>query len=500
MESSIENIKKYEILTITHDESFDKITKSLGIVRNYIIRNKLILIGGQSIDYAIRSKNNIGIYSKETIPDYDIITDTHFEHAYILALTLYKSGITGISVINALHPSTMKVRVDFQDVCDITYIPKIILDKLPTIWYDRIVLIHPHYQFIDQHRALSYPYENAPLETIMNRPKKDMQRYDELIQLYPLRLLHSVCNEHTMENDIKLITTKIKLNLLNNQCINGFVALNYWIKRAIQLGFKSNYRQSFGKFEVDSGELICQIPQNSHGITLYSNDVAEFCSLVRSNSNNTKSSNTKIYNKFLDKLPQKTLITLDDSTKFEVFDNISYIAAHPLESSDSIHVVNDSIHVVNDSIHVVNDSIHVVNIQCLMMYLLLNYIILEKIQNTKNGFPYYIGYLVCNEMVIWASNLYNKTTTKTTVNKSTIKQFLPTAEIYGTKNISDSYIIARYNFDLKNNQTTSKENKAKYGQPHHVYDRDMIYKKIPKVYMEFNRLNSLVFALDGQKI
>ena len=135
-----------------------------------------------SIDFALKLKQHDGIYKDDILPDYDFYSHQHFKDAYDLAQWLNRLGFKNISVINAMHPSTMKVRINFITIADITYIPKVILDNIPFLKYKGFHIVHPHYQMIDQHRSLSYPYENAPRETIMNRMKKDMKRYDLLYE------------------------------------------------------------------------------------------------------------------------------------------------------------------------------------------------------------------------------------------------------------------------------------------------------------------------------
>ena len=178
--------KEYENIIIKNDKFTEDTMIALGLVKKYIVKHKLLIVGGMAIDFALRLKGT-KLYEDDVLPDYDFYSPNYNTDAYHIAEKLKKAGLENISVINANHVSTMRVRVNYTVVADVTYMPKSIYDHLPFIVYRDIRIIHPHYQMIDQHRALSYPYENPPWEVITHRWKKDATRYDMLYEYYPLK-------------------------------------------------------------------------------------------------------------------------------------------------------------------------------------------------------------------------------------------------------------------------------------------------------------------------
>ena len=146
----------YETIVYQHDFQKDNMVKALNIVKQFIQNNKRILVGGMAIDIALRSKNS-KLYPDNKFPDYDFYSPEFHIDAYKLGTILSKE-FDGISVIIAFHVSTMKVRLNFQEVADITYIPKNIYDTIPTITHMNFIVVHPHFQMIDQHRALSLTF------------------------------------------------------------------------------------------------------------------------------------------------------------------------------------------------------------------------------------------------------------------------------------------------------------------------------------------------------
>lgn len=473
-----ETAQYYKDLMVEKSANRDKLKKAISVAEKFIKKHKLIIVGGQSIDYALRIKNHTGIYKDSSIPDLDVVSCKHHYYAYNLALNLSQSNITGISVINALHPSTMKVRVDFQDVMDITYVPEKIEECMPTLWYKGYHIIHPHYQYIDQHRSLSYPYENSPYENILNRLEKDITRYELLYKYYPMRILY------TIGTTVNLKDYMIPKAVFLDQCINGFMALSYWVMEAKKMGFKTD--TDIGKCDFkkllkngDMGDNIhVQIPNDINGITIYSDNMEDLYKKITGiDTDNaispyiSDSKTTIFFERFLDKLPRKIII----DNIYELFDNNQMITAHKA-----------------------SDRIYISNIQHIMTYILVNYIILTKMSNTKKSYAYYAGYMLCRSILEWASGEY-KNNENNEDKLEQIMRFLPTTEYYGIKNINDSYVVANYKFEQKNDPS-NMDQKDSYSQPKHMYDKDLFNKKsIPK-YFDFDIKDSEIYNVSGNTV
>lgn len=459
--------KYFKDIIVKKSFNYDKIIKSIDIVQRYVMRKKLIIVGGQSIDYALRIRGQPGIYDEDSIPDIDIISDTHFEDAYAIALLLKRADITGISVINAMHPTTMKVRVDFQEVCDITYIPTEILAVVPTLFYKGYKVSHPFYQYIDQHRALTYPLENAPLETVLNRMEKDMTRYDLLYEYYPL----NTRGYTILKEGGQIIIgepAKMGLDIINDQCISGFAALNYWLGEARKLGFKQQF--DFGSITF-SGDLEYTLPVESDGLSIYSDNIQDLAELL-----GIKEGDANFYTRFLDKFPRKMVV----KDKYEIFDNNQKLGAHLLNLN--------------------GNKIYIANIQSVMFYLIANYIFVMRVKraNDMKLYIFYKAYMTCKVLFIWASSEFtNPRTDKKRKNKLEI--FMPDIKTYGKCSVNASLALRMHNFLVKNGDLPKTE-KLKYKQPRNVFDHDMQYGKIPRKYMEFDKTDSEAFAIGGTPI
>jgi hypothetical protein len=101
-------------------------------------------------------------------------------------------GFQRVSGFLAMHIQTMKVSVNYLPCADISYMPQEIFDRLPTLNYNGLRILHPHYQCIDIHSSLHYPFSNAPFENLFNRYEKDVKRYNIIISKYPLDLSDAI--------------------------------------------------------------------------------------------------------------------------------------------------------------------------------------------------------------------------------------------------------------------------------------------------------------------
>lgn len=355
----------------------------LKIVNTYIKSNDKILVGGMAIDMALR-KIGKKLYEDDKLPDYDFISADFFKNAYELG-NILSLKYNNVSVINAFHASTMRVRVEYQEAADITYVPLKLYEKIPTLDYKGFKIVHPHYQFIDQHRALSTPFENPPNETFKGRWKKDIERHDLLYKNYPVEFKNS---------DVTCLNYDFNYKNHSEFMLEGYVALAYWIQQAINDGYKlKNCNLSKLSIDINKVSVKCVVPY----FTCVTDDYKEF----------EKYKDVNYINATLDKINRRLQVSYNNNL-MEVIDNKG-----EMKSS-----------------YKVNDNIHISNLQGVMCYL-LSKAIFEK---QKYGFD---AYWICHDILYWASNNYKDDCEK-------YKKYLPTLEVYGNTNVYNSILLTKY--------------------------------------------------------
>ncbi|MAR55877.1 MAG: hypothetical protein CMM93_01715, partial [Rickettsiales bacterium] len=176
-------------LAVERTKNIEEIRHLIDVVYKYVAKNKLIVYGGQAIDYALRLKDS-SIYADYEIPDYDFYSPNNVINAYELFKLLIEEGKGDLSVIPAYHRGTMRVRfLSSYYIADVTYTSGISynIGLLSALKYKDIYIKSPYLQYSDQCRAFAYPFEIAgPQPTILFRYKKDMARFMKLYEKYPI--------------------------------------------------------------------------------------------------------------------------------------------------------------------------------------------------------------------------------------------------------------------------------------------------------------------------
>jgi hypothetical protein len=210
---------------------------------------------------------------------------------------------------------------------------------------------------------------------------------------------------------------------------------------------------------VDTGGLVITIPIDSHGITIYSNEILE---LNKTINKKQEIKHTRMYRRFLDKLPFK--IILDN--KWELFDN----NGHLLSAMKT------------------DMGLYIANLQNIMLYMLVNIILLQKIKGIKRGDSFYAGYHLARDLVTWAGKQYMNT------KKGTFMKYLPSPDVYGEAELSDSLINSKRIF-LEH----IGDEQVRKLQPNIIFPETFKNDKIPKKYYDFNAESSLILQFDGSE-
>jgi len=395
------DIPDHETILFNHDFQKDDLIEALELVKKFIMVNKRILTGGMAIDMALRDKGTF-LYKSNKIPDYDFYSPNFHQDAYNLGEQLAQK-FKGVSVIRALHVSTMKVRINFVTVADITYVPPIIYDRIPTLNYQGFTIVHPFYQMIDQHRALSLPFENPPRETILARWKKDIERYDLLVEYYPLPDVEDI----SVISYTHRTKTRLTQTLLKDNCIGGYVAGLLWIQQAIEDDFVYATDKSsidvLGSIKIEGDHIEVETPDDTP-VTFYTDTFPKLLQKIKG---------TPIYyNPIVDKVPRHIDIE-SVKTIYQIIDN----KGHRIGCWSQPYFT-------------------VCNIQSVMCYLLTFYIFYKNVR-------YLYMYQILQKILFWAADKYSESDFKTNAEERFDKyeKYLPTVEVYGEYNWSESYIL-----------------------------------------------------------
>lgn len=244
------------------------IDKANELTEAYVSKHKLMLTGGMAIDIALRAKKS-QIYDDDALSDYDIISDQNIDHANALAEILCNAGLPDINVINAVHVTTVRVRMKNISFLDATYAPSSVFKRIPYLDIGELRVIHPHYQFIDQRYSLSTLLIDTGISlNVFNRLAKDIGRNDLLREYYPIESkLQSMTKTSLIRIPLDLITledTKLEEMVSNiyiytgATCISGYAAYLIYMKKYkivnehLELEFPDEMQISMLTCDIDS--------------------------------------------------------------------------------------------------------------------------------------------------------------------------------------------------------------------------------------------------------
>ena len=149
-----------EYIYFNHNFLKHELENALNVVKEYIIDNDLMVVGGMAIDLALRVKDDNLYDENYQIPDYDIIDPNNVLHANNIGTILCNNKLTNIAVIPALHKTTVRVQMSGYTLFDATFTPEYIYNTISFLRYKNIKFIHPIYQKIDQFMSLSFLFDS----------------------------------------------------------------------------------------------------------------------------------------------------------------------------------------------------------------------------------------------------------------------------------------------------------------------------------------------------
>jgi hypothetical protein len=331
LDKVLSNDKRFEDYAEKNTFGYEDTEKALDVVRKFIIDHDLIIYGGMAIDLALKAKGHKGIYKEDAVPDYDFMSPRHYEHACELADLLAKKGFGDVQAVNAVHVSTYKVRTKFVWIADITYIPMEVFKTIPTLKVSGLRIVHPDFQRLDVHRAMSTPLEKPPMEVFLFRSRKDQKRFRMLDELYPLGTSDSTKSKNTSlewvipldwykENVIGGTQTYCVLYTVLKELLQGSSKLAKSVAPVIgndpkiMKSFESLPKASFA-FENNSLKFNILGDKSLDLLNVISDDFEKTSNIIGF-------AKKTYYNKYVDDWRPRTVVLSDvDDKTIEIFDN-----------------------------------------------------------------------------------------------------------------------------------------------------------------------------------
>jgi len=195
-------------------------------VTDYIKKNNRIVYGGIALNEMLKDKSPEDvIYDDYSINDIEIYSPEPIQDIIKLCDMLYEKKYKYIEGKEADHPGTFTIFVNFEKFVDITYVPKIIYNNMPTINVNGFRLIHPVYILTDTLRVYTDPL------TSYFRLNKSFDRGNKLLKVANFKPSKGVINQSKPSDSIKLIMNSIipKISMIKNVIFVDDIAYNYYL-------------------------------------------------------------------------------------------------------------------------------------------------------------------------------------------------------------------------------------------------------------------------------
>lgn len=298
----------YDELVETSQYDYKIKADMTNICLQFVIDKKLIVFGGLAIDFSLKRNQCGGIYEDYQLMDIDVFSNHHYDDAHELLELFISKGYTNCDLMVAMHPTSVRVRIDHYMLLDIAYAPDNIYElysktalSYPTE-FGNVLFRHSYVQMLDIHRSFSYPYENKPLENIKNRFLKDYERYLKLVDCYPFDEKNikyiSFLTESGISGKISKKSDKFKEYKINKEYyIHGIVAYLIYEKM-----FSDNINKSSNISDNNINNGVATLMKGFQPLYMVTN------TQLQTEIDNAKDKKIEYYRKYMDIIPEITKI------------------------------------------------------------------------------------------------------------------------------------------------------------------------------------------------
>lgn len=472
LEEIFENTKQYETIQEKRIIGFDQISEALTIVQKFIIKKKRILYGGMCIDMNLKKAGHKGIYGPETVPDYDFYSPDPYTDAKELCDILYTAKFEGVKNHNAMHVSTRRVLIfNTVVVADISYMPEPIYKTIPVQIYNGLNIVHPNFQRMDMHRAMSRPFDSDPWTVILHRTAKDLKRFKLLDEAYPIKASKK---QPITNKTISLPKTKQSIML------DGFAAYAYIRKAALSLIRSEKFKAPLNSVELDvmPGDI-----NNKNGKLVFT-DIPHISIIAEEYINLAKELGVvkaKYYNQYGDETRPLTIKSED----YEIFNGFGVkYPAYKFECSEHLHSFNSDFPLIPE-------NCYVASIQRVLVYFIQRY---NDYNNSKSDKAVALQYYE-STLKLWdfGYKLYNLAPEAFETKLSEDADVLPffiSATLFGTQSIGADYIAYIYEKKYMMDNTTGGN--LRMPGPY--------YPERPGSFTENYKYDSIILDFDGAEV
>lgn len=236
------------------EPSLDEYLEIMEVIKGFIKSKKRIVYGGQALHNLIRSKDSkSGVYTSRDRKDIEFYTPEPIHDVVELANLLHNKGFKWVQGTQAFHDETYKIFVNFEEYCDMTYMPRNIYSNMPVVKLDGMLYTDPTWIIVDILRQY-----NDPVLSYWRLKDKTFFRANILMKYFPFEF--ATKDKFTPNTSL----LEYKQQLFNELCnidtiiFTGSVAEKFYLTRSSDVDFSRMelYSVNFAEDIKQINELI----------------------------------------------------------------------------------------------------------------------------------------------------------------------------------------------------------------------------------------------------
>ena len=215
----------------TLEPTIDECKQVKEVIFDYIMKKKRVVYGGTAYNTLIKQKSKAdAIYKPTDCKDVEFYSPKPIEDIMELANILHEKKFKFVQVKQAMHAETYTLFVNFEQQCDVSYMPGNIYSNMPVIIVDGITYSHPNWILVDILRQY-----NDPITSYWRLKDKTFFRANVLLKNYPLDFkIKTLQDENTKHDKFKSEIYK-QISVFKSLIFVGSVSENYYLTRSTSI-------------------------------------------------------------------------------------------------------------------------------------------------------------------------------------------------------------------------------------------------------------------------
>lgn len=217
-----------EIKKKTLEPTLDECKQVKEVINDYIMKKKRIVYGGTAYNTLIIQKSKSdAIYKPSDCKDVEFYSPKPIEDIMELADILHEKNFKFVQVRQAMHAETYSLFVNFEQYCDVSYMPSNVFSNMPALNIGGIMYAHPNWILVDILRQY-----NDPITSYWRLKDKTFFRASTLLKHYPLELANVDLPKYNPVYDTVKSELFFKLAKLHTLVFIGSVGTQYYLTRS----------------------------------------------------------------------------------------------------------------------------------------------------------------------------------------------------------------------------------------------------------------------------